>query len=368
LTATVSDLIDYPGITELMDARVTYLTSYPGSQGSPDISNINNAPANIILGGDLTITAEVSGASDVMLAYRYGGHGIFSKMTMLDDGTQNDGAANDGVYGAALTGTGNKIQYYIYAENNTAGRFSPERAAYEYYELESQIAYHDLVINEVLASNTETVTDQNGEFDDWLELHNNTDFDISTSGLVLSDSGLLNQWVLPDVMVESRGYLIVWADQDSIQDGLHASFQLASISDALTLFYTDSTIIDSVSFQNEESDISLARIPNGTGPFVSSTPTFNGNNESTGIAETPTNESFLLFPNPANEFVNMEVQNSEEGIIQIRTLDGRLMIEKNIPQWANLTSINTSQFSNGLYFVSLYLEGVTHTEKMIITH
>ena len=41
LNVTVSDLVDYPGITDLMDARTIYLNTYPGFQGAPSISNIN---------------------------------------------------------------------------------------------------------------------------------------------------------------------------------------------------------------------------------------------------------------------------------------------------------------------------------------
>ena len=54
---------------------------------------------------------------------------------MLDDGSQNDGSAGDGVFGFQLSGIGNEVQYYIYAENDTAGIFSPERAAYEYHNI-----------------------------------------------------------------------------------------------------------------------------------------------------------------------------------------------------------------------------------------
>ena len=47
INTTVSDLIDYPGITELMDARTNYLNTYPGIPGAPNVSNISTSPPNI---------------------------------------------------------------------------------------------------------------------------------------------------------------------------------------------------------------------------------------------------------------------------------------------------------------------------------
>ena len=42
LTKTVSDLVDYPGITDLMDARSTYLKAYSGYSGAPVITKPNH--------------------------------------------------------------------------------------------------------------------------------------------------------------------------------------------------------------------------------------------------------------------------------------------------------------------------------------
>ena len=67
------------------------------------------------------------------------------------------------------------FQYYIYAENDNIGAFSPAKAAYEFYTIESNfttITAGDLVINEIMASNTKTATDQDGEYDDWTKWMN----------------------------------------------------------------------------------------------------------------------------------------------------------------------------------------------------
>ena len=148
LNETVSDLVDYPGITNLMDARTTYLQSYAGYQGAPLISTITHTPQVVSTGDDVWINTEISDAENVVLAYRFEEHGLFQKITMLDDGTQNDGAAADGIFGIQLSNVPGFVQYYIYAENEIAARFSPERAAYEYHTIQSS-----LMIEGVLSMN-----------------------------------------------------------------------------------------------------------------------------------------------------------------------------------------------------------------------
>ena len=44
-----------------------------------------------------------------------------------------------------------------------------------------------LVINEAMSSNTATIADENGEFDDSIELHNHGIASVSLSGMYLSD-------------------------------------------------------------------------------------------------------------------------------------------------------------------------------------
>ncbi|MFK7907578.1 MAG: CotH kinase family protein, partial [Chitinophagales bacterium] len=119
LNSTVSDLVDYAGITDLMNARTTYLQNYEGYQGAPNLSNLSYTPQNATIGDNIWMTIEVENASNVILAYRFGGNGLFQKVAMLDDGTQNDGTANDGVFGIQLQNVGSLVEYYVYAENET---------------------------------------------------------------------------------------------------------------------------------------------------------------------------------------------------------------------------------------------------------
>ena len=60
----------------------------------------------------------------------------------------NDGVAGDGVYGCKISNCSNSMDYYFYADNDSAGVFSPVRAAYEYYSYQFDLSPGDLVINE----------------------------------------------------------------------------------------------------------------------------------------------------------------------------------------------------------------------------
>ena len=124
-----------PGISQLMNARSTYLSTYKGCSGEPTISNISYIPQSLTLGADLWISANIIDAEYAMVSYRFGNNQIFKSKEMFDDGNHNDGVAGDNIYGCLISNCSNSIDYYLYADNDSAGTFSPERAAYEYYTI-----------------------------------------------------------------------------------------------------------------------------------------------------------------------------------------------------------------------------------------
>ena len=131
-----------------------------------------------------------------------------------------------------------------------------------------------VVVNEVMASNGETVADPQGEYDDWIELYNTTARDIDLSGMYLSDDADdPKKWQFPGgVTIEAEGYLLIWADKDTEDSpGLHADFKLSADGESVVLSDTDdngNAVIDAVDFPALAQDQSYARVPEGTGPFV----------------------------------------------------------------------------------------------------
>jgi hypothetical protein len=130
-----------------------------------------------------------------------------------------------------------------------------------------------VVINEFMAENARTARDPQGQYDDWIELHNLGATPVDLNGVYLTDD--LSQplkWQFPDTALAAFGYLVVWADGDvGDTPGLHASFRLSADGEQIGLVDSDirgNALLDSVSFGQQQSDTSVGRLPDGTGSFL----------------------------------------------------------------------------------------------------
>ena len=126
-----------------------------------------------------------------------------------------------------------------------------------------------LYINEFMASNATTICDSFGSYSDWIELYNSTDTDMDISGFGISDN--LSQpmkYRFPDgTTIAAKGYLVVFCSgNEGMQNGeLHAPFGLRSYGEDVVIANRAGRIIDSYSFKNQETGVSVARIPDGAG-------------------------------------------------------------------------------------------------------
>jgi hypothetical protein len=133
-----------------------------------------------------------------------------------------------------------------------------------------------VVVNELMAVNSITAADQDGEYDDWIELYNLTENEIDLSGFYLTDSKKnLTKWKFPEgTSITAKGYLIVWEDGDTMQVGLHTNYKLSSLGERVVLLSPEVEVLDKVEFGAQSSELAYARVPNGTGEFVWQTATF----------------------------------------------------------------------------------------------
>lgn len=139
-----------------------------------------------------------------------------------------------------------------------------------------------LIINEFMASNNSTASDEFGEFDDWVEIYNGSDEPIDMEGYFLSDNhGNRTKFVFPSVIIEPDDVLIIWCDGQPEQGDLHTSFRLSADGEELGLYNHDTTSVDYVRFGPQPTDITTGRFPNGRGPFNLLIPTFNAANTNT---------------------------------------------------------------------------------------
>jgi hypothetical protein len=135
-------------------------------------------------------------------------------------------------------------------------------------------AGRSLYLNEVMAANSTTIKDPQGQYDDWIELHNASNGPVDAGGLYLTDDPQApTKWRIPTnnknlTTIPAKGFLVVWADGDAGDSGLHAGFRLDADGDALYLFDADGgTLLDSVEFARQTANISYGRYPDATGDW-----------------------------------------------------------------------------------------------------
>lgn len=313
-----------------------------------------------------------SGVFQVNLFYSNALTGNFSTTQMFDDGAHHDGAAGDGIYGGMVPAfaAGSWVRCYVEAlANNTAksAAYWPEGAEHDVFIYQVQLgsaAGNGVVINELMASNTATVADDAGEFDDWIELYNTSTQNIDLSGYYLTDNlANLTKWDFPaNSIIPAGGYMILWADEDSSQGWNHMNFKLSAIGgEVVMLLDPQLNLIDSVHFGSQQTDMGYARVPNGTGPFVVQQPTFNAQNTPSSVHDVANADQWVrVYPNPANAFVNI-VTSNPNALVEVTNMLGQTMALDHVN---GMLRLSTDLWPNGIYQVRV---GATVT-KVVVAH
>ncbi len=153
------------------------------------------------------------------------------------------------------------------------GPGSPASASLAVRDNDGGPAAARVAINELMASNQATIADPQNDYEDWIELFNNTSQPIELAGWYLSDDpDKPRKWKFPaGTTIAAGGHLLVWADEDTDDTpGLHADFQLSAGGESVVLTDTDArgnTVIDRVDYPRLEFDEAHGRLPNGSGAF-----------------------------------------------------------------------------------------------------
>lgn len=366
LTNLTTDVIDgpkiIPGITFLMEARKSFLNSTTEFQQVPPTITLVVASDTVpAFNSTIYITATVTNSTQVYLGSRNSVMDKFNRSLMYDDGLHGDGSAGDNVYGIDVLIGATGLQYYIYAENNNAGIFSPQRAEHVYYTINTK---KGVVINEIMADNQTTQADNYSEFNDWVELFNNSSSAIDLGQYYLSDEGSdPAKWQFPSgTIINANDYLIVWTDGDTNQTiGLHTNFKLSASGESVILSNSTLQVIDEISFPAQNSDITYGRYPNGTGTFANLNPTYNAvNSPPISIREIKkTGTYFNIYPNPANDLLTIELEDEKSDTFCIYNNLGMLMYQGEVN---HKTLVDVSSFSSGMYLIRIN----DHSKKILV--
>lgn len=98
------------------------------------------------------------------------------------------------------------------------------------------------VITEFMAANDSSLTDEDGDFSDWIEIHNPDPQPASLAGFRLTDNPAQRGWALPAITLQPGAYFVVFAsgkNRAATSSPLHTDFQLAAAGEFLALIAPD---------------------------------------------------------------------------------------------------------------------------------
>ncbi|MFU8842582.1 MAG: CotH kinase family protein [Bacteroidales bacterium] len=169
--------------------------------------------------------------------------------------------------------------------------------AFVFFTISAMVAGQSLVINEIMSSNATAIPDEDGDFEDWIELYNGTDSPVNLFGFCLTDDpDLLNKWAFPDIELPSDAFLLIFASGKDRLTGpfLHTNFSIKMDGETILLSDSAGQIIDQFDPVGLMTDNSYGRKPDGTFNLVffeGSTPGYSNNQQSL-LDELPDNLSF----------------------------------------------------------------------------
>ncbi|MFO7868274.1 MAG: CotH kinase family protein [Bacteroidales bacterium] len=149
----------------------------------------------------------------------------------------------------------------------------------------------DVIINEVMYSNTSTITDAFTDNPDWIELYNPNDTAINIKNWQITDNTeKKTYWIFPECTIDPHSYLLVFASgRDTvISSEIHTDFKLAQMEEGVYLFDSHKNSIDSVPVQCVPRDYSLGYTQDGKGEKHILSPSPNTSNNNSDIIDIGT--------------------------------------------------------------------------------
>jgi len=161
--------------------------------------------------------------------------------------------------------------------------------------------FAQLYINEVMPSNTSSIADNAGEYEDWFEVYNSSNSPIDIAGYYFTDDlSNTTKWLVPSTdasktKVPANGYKIFWADENETQGEDHTNFKLSDAGDLVYLYKPNGTTIeDGLTFPALATDQSYGRNTDGNSLLVSFAQSTPGTSNNGGI---PLVASPVISPN-----------------------------------------------------------------------
>lgn len=253
------------------------------------------------------------------------------------------------------------------------------------FQLDESFVFHGLRINEILAQNTQIIPDENGEYDDWIEIYNDSRDAIDIGGMYVTDNFQeAKMWQIPLIdpdktTIPAGGYLLLWADGDPDQGPLHLDLKLSADGEEVGLGReTDSgfVFLDTLSFGAQLADVSYGRTPNGDDMltyFTSPTPGFSNVIENSTDQDIAVPKEYVLnqnYPNPFNPTTTITYYLGAIGDVELSIYDmSGKKVATLVHELQSAGSHNfiwdASNLASGIYFYRLQAGQYVDTKKMI---
>ena len=183
----------------------------------------------------------------------------------------------------------------------------------------------DLIINEILSSNTIGILDSYNEHSDWIEIKNLSTKTISLEGYYLSDNDEdPRKWVFPNVDIAAHSFLLIFASKNNTTDKeLHCNFKLSLHGENILLSNSEGLLIHRLNAAIQQPNISYGPPINAIDiPKYYNLPTPNAENNSFGY------DGFLDPPHLSHEpgyyeqSIEVDVSDDDMEVFFRYTLDG----------------------------------------------
>ena len=204
-----------------------------------------------------------------------------------------------------------------------------------------------LYINEIQSQNISTISDEEAEFDDWVDVYNPNNFDVDLAGYFWSDDSLdplKDRLGAGDAgtVVPANGYQIFWADGSESEGPTHLDFGLSGAGEEVILTSPTGTItVDAVSFPAIPEDESYGRFCDGETNFlIWGIPTPLQDNCVNSVSEFE-RRRLNVYPNPTRDVLNLP------SMMDYRILDirGAMVLE------GRADRLNVQELPAGLYTI-----------------
>ncbi len=330
---------------------------------------------------------DLHGAVDRVVLHMDGGGG-FEERAMVAELEWGEGAAR--FYAASLPGfpERRRVSYYIEAvDESGAVTVDPPGAPAETHRYVVGFEPPRPVINELVSDNEAGLADEEGDFDDWVEIYNGGDASLELGGLALTDDpSRPDRYLFPSIVLEPGGFLLVWCDGEPGEGDLHAPFRISAAGEWIGLIASaeDGRMpIDSLTVPPLGEESSWARNPDGGDRWeqpVYPTPGFSNGAVDPSGAFPASSAALQLRPNPfpggggGESIVAFRLERTAPVLVRLFDIAGRERArpvdatygpgERRIP-W-DRKSNSGAVLPTGVYFLRLEAGGRMETSRVVL--